>query len=97
MDDFRMPLTAHLEELRRRLMIAFAAWFVAFVACYAFAEKLFDLIAEPVRQALPDGSKLVFIHATEPFFTYLKIAALAGLLVSLPIIFWQIWASQRSQ
>lgn len=91
MDDTRMPLTQHLEELRRRLMIAGGAWLVGFLGCYAFAEKLFDLIAEPVRRALPEGSNLVFIHATEPFFTYLKIAALAGLLLALPVIFWQLW------
>jgi len=92
MNDERMPLSGHLEELRRKLIISGVAWMVAFLACYAFAEKLFTLIADPVRQALPAGTSLVFITATEPFFTYLKIAALAGLLVSLPVIFWQIWS-----
>lgn len=92
MSEDRMPLTSHLEELRRKLIVAGISWLVAFLACYAFAEKLFDLIADPVRQALPEGTSLVFITATEPFFTYLKIGALAGLLVSLPIIFWQIWS-----
>jgi sec-independent protein translocase protein TatC len=92
MNDDRMPLTAHLEELRRKLIISGVAWLVAFLACYTYAEKLFDLIAGPVRQALPKGTALVFITATEPFFTYLKIGALAGLLVALPVIFWQIWS-----
>ncbi len=92
MNDDRMPLTAHLEELRRKLIISGVSWLVAFLACYTYAEKLFDLIAGPVRQALPKGTSLVFITATEPFFTYLKIGALAGLLVALPVIFWQIWS-----
>ena len=92
MIDDRMPLTAHLEELRRKLIISGISWLVAFLACYTYAEKLFDLIAGPVRQALPKGTSLVFITATEPFFTYLKIGALAGLLVSLPVIFWQLWS-----
>jgi len=87
-----MPLTSHLEELRRKLIIAGVSWLVAFLACYTFAEPLFDLIATPVRTALPEGTSLVFITATEPFFTYLKIGALAGLLVSMPVIFWQIWS-----
>lgn len=86
-----MPLMQHLEELRRRLMISAGAWLVGFLACYGFAEQLFSYISEPVRVALPDGSRLVFINATEPFFTYLKVGALAGLLISLPIILWQIW------
>jgi len=91
-DDSRMPLTAHLEELRRKLIISGISWLVAFLGCYTYAEKLFDLIADPVRQALPPGTSLVFLTATEPFFTYLKIGALAGLLVALPVIFWQIWS-----
>ncbi|PLX99910.1 MAG: twin-arginine translocase subunit TatC, partial [Desulfuromonas sp.] len=92
MSDEQLPVTKHLEELRKRLMIAAAAWFIAFLACYGFSEQLFQFISEPVRAALPEGNSLVFIKATEPFFTYLKIGALAGLLISLPIIFWQLWA-----
>ena len=92
MTDSQMPLTTHLEELRRKLIIAGVSWLVAFLACYTYAEQLFNLIADPVRQALPEGTSLVFITATEPFFTYLKIGALAALLVSMPVIFWQIWS-----
>ncbi|MDY0269503.1 twin-arginine translocase subunit TatC [Trichloromonas sp.] len=92
MVDDQLPLTAHLEELRKRLIIAVCAWIIAFLGCYAFAEKLFQYIAEPVQAALPEGSSLVFINATEPFFTYLKIAAIAGVLVALPVILWQLWA-----
>jgi sec-independent protein translocase protein TatC len=86
-----MPLGNHLEELRKRLMIAAGAWLVAFLGCYSIAEQLFERISEPVRQALPEGSSLVFISATEPFFTLLKVAALAGLVVAFPIIIWQVW------
>ena len=92
MSSEQMPLTTHLEELRRKLIISGVSWLVAFLACYAYAEQLFDLIAGPVRLALPEGTSLVFITATEPFFTYLKISALAALLVSMPVIFWQLWS-----
>ena len=92
MSNEQMPLTTHLEELRRKLIISGVSWLVAFLACYTYAEQLFDLIADPVRQALPEGTSLVFITATEPFFTYLKISALAALLVAMPVIFWQIWS-----
>lgn len=86
-----MAITEHLGELRKRLMIAAGSWLVAFLACYSFAEKLFVQIADPVRRALPEGSSLVFINATEPFFTILKVAALAGLVVAFPVIIWQLW------
>ncbi len=92
MADEQAPFTSHLEELRKRLIIIGCSWVVAFLGCYAFAERIFQYISEPVRAVLPEGSSLVFIHATEPFFTYLKVAAIAGLLVALPIILWQIWA-----
>lgn len=86
-----MALSNHLEELRKRLMIASGAWLVAFLGCYSIAERLFEAISQPVREALPEGSSLVFISATEPFFTLLKVAALAGLVVAFPIIIWQLW------
>ena len=92
MSESQLPLTRHLEELRKSLIIAGISWLVAFLACYGFSEHLFQFISGPVRSALPEGSSLVFITATEPFFTYLKIAALAGLLLSLPVILWQLWS-----
>jgi len=92
MAEEQLPLMTHLEELRKRLTIAAASWFVAFLACYGFAEQLFGYISAPVMKALPEGNSLVFINATEPFFTYMKLGALAGFLVALPVIFWQLWA-----
>ena len=86
-----MAISEHLGELRKRLMIAALAWLVAFIGCYSFGEKLFEYISDPVRQSLPEGSSLVFINATEPFFTILKVSALAGLVVAFPIIIWQVW------
>ena len=73
-------------------MIAAGSWLVAFLGCYSVGEKLFEFIAQPVRQALPEGSSLVFINATEPFFTILKVSALAGLVVAFPVIIWQLWS-----
>jgi len=91
-DSEALPLTSHLEELRKRLIIAAGSWLVAFLGCYSQAERLFQFISGPVRNALPEGSSLVFINATEPFFTLLKVAAMAGLVIAFPIIIWQLWA-----
>lgn len=91
MTDTTLPFTGHLEELRKRLIISTGAWIVAFAACYSYAEQMFSWIAQPMREALPANSSMVFITATEPFFTYLKVAALAALFISLPVILWQFW------
>jgi len=86
-----MPFMTHLVELRTRLVRCAIAWAVGFAVCYWKAEVLFQYLAQPVRAALPEGSSLVFLTAIEPFFTFLKVGAIAGLLVALPVIFWQLW------
>jgi len=85
-------LLAHLGELRQRLIKGILAWLLAFGLCYSQARFLFTELSGPLENALPDGSNLVFIHATEPFFTYLKVSALTGLIVALPVLLWQGWA-----
>lgn len=92
MTDHRQAHTIALEHLRKRLIIAGGSWLVAFAVCWGFSEKLFLWVSEPVRAALPEGTNLVFLSATEPFFTYLKLAAVAALLIALPVILWQIWS-----
>ena len=91
MAEATLSLMTRLEDLRRRLIIAAAAWLVAFGLCYSQAEQIFRWVAGPVRTALPQGVKLIFLTATEPFFTYLKVSAIAALIMALPIILWQIW------
>lgn len=91
MSEAQLPFMAHLIELRRRLVIAASSWFVCFLGCYAFAEKLFNYISKPLQDALPPGSQMVFLTPTEPLFTFMKIAALAALLLAMPVILWQIW------
>ncbi|MCK4501766.1 MAG: twin-arginine translocase subunit TatC [Desulfuromonadales bacterium] len=87
-----MAITDHFGELRKRLLIAAGAWLVAFIGCYTVGEKIFEYISIPVRQALPEGSSLVFINATEPFFTILKVSALAAFVAAFPVIVWQLWS-----
>jgi sec-independent protein translocase protein TatC len=88
-----MPLTSHLYELRRRLIISVIAILVGFIVSYAFSEPLFQLLAAPLVEVLPEGTtSLVFIGIIEPFFTYLKVAVVAGIVLASPVILYQIWA-----
>jgi len=94
--DQPMPLTAHLAELRKRLMIITAAVAVGFGVSYGYAEELFNVLLMPLREVLPDDkSSLVFTGLTEPFIVYLKTALLAGVFLAMPIIFLQIWLFVR--
>ncbi len=87
----RMPFMAHLVELRKRLIYSVLAVAVGFGICFPFKEKLLAFIIDPLKAVLPEGTKLVYIALPEAFFTYLKISILAGILLAMPVIFYQIW------
>ena len=86
-----MHLTDHLEELRKRLIIAFVAIAVATVGAYFFSEDLFCLLMAPLLEVMPAESGLIFTSLTETFFTYLKISLLAGFFAASPVVIYQIW------
>jgi sec-independent protein translocase protein TatC len=92
-DDKKLPLTDHLAELRTRLIRSFLAWAVGTVLAWSWKEQIFALLLRPAVDALgPAGAKLQAIAPTEIFFTYLECALLAGFLLALPVILWQVWA-----
>lgn len=90
-EEEKLPFTAHLEELRTRLIKCFAAVIVAFAGCYTVSDRLFDTFVEPLVRALPEGSHLAMIRVQEGFLAHLKIGILAALMVSSPVIFYQAW------
>ena len=81
-----MNLTDHLEELRKRLIVAFIAIVVATVGAYFFSEDLFRLLMAPLLGVMPAESGLIFTSLTETFFTYLKISLLAGFFAASPVV-----------
>jgi sec-independent protein translocase protein TatC len=91
MADEKMPLTAHLEELRKRLIASFIAMGVGFAICYAFKERLFFFLAKPLEERLPEGSTLQYISIPEAFLTYLKLSLFGGFVLAMPVIFYETW------
>jgi sec-independent protein translocase protein TatC len=93
MDDKALPLTDHLSELRGRVFKILIAWAIGTALAWSYGEELFRILLAPAIAALgPDGGKLQAISPAEIFFTYLKVALLAGFVLTVPIFFWQIWA-----
>jgi sec-independent protein translocase protein TatC len=86
-----MTFLEHLEDLRKRLFHSFIALFVGIVPAWFFHKELFNILARPVTQYLPEGTKLTFIKLTAPFMLYIKVSFLASLFLSSPFIFYQIW------
>jgi sec-independent protein translocase protein TatC len=88
-----LPVTAHLRELRKRLIICLIAAAAGFFTAYAFSEKIYSLLASPLLSAMPDGeNSMAFITVTEPFIVYLKVGLAGGVIIASPVILYQIWA-----
>ena len=83
-DDGSMSLIAHLTELRSRIIKCLVAAGLGSVIGYYYIQEIMHYIT------LPAG-KLYYVQPAEAFFTYLKVACVAGFLLALPIIFWQVW------
>lgn len=87
----KMPLTSHLEELRKRLVRILIAVGIAFLGCFAFKEEIFRIVAQPLISVLPPGSHMVYTGLPEAFFTYIKVSLYAGIFVASPVVLYQVW------
>ena len=87
----KVPFTAHLEELRQRLIVCFIAVGIGFVLAYGFKEKLFQILTRPLISVMHAGDNMIFTGLPEAFFTYLKVAFLAGIMLAAPVIIYQFW------
>jgi len=92
MDEKKLPLTGHLQELRKRLILSFIAIGGGFILCYAFADPIFNILASPLIKVMPAGGSLIFTSVAEAFFTYMKVAFIAGVILVSPFVLYQIWA-----
>ena len=96
MADVKMPLTAHLQELRSRLIRALIAVGAGFGVCYAFADPLFVFLARPLlalteAPGREDAVRLIGTGVGEAFFTKLKVAVIGGLFLASPVVLYQLW------
>lgn len=93
--DGRMPLGAHLRELRNRvfkagvgiLLGAIAGWFLYDPVLEALTAPIQVVAAQAGREASPN-----FGSVASPFDLKLRIASFIGFIVSSPIWIYQLWA-----
>lgn len=89
--DVRMPLMAHLEELRTRLIRALLAAVAGGAVAWLVVEHLVAFLLAPLARLRPDASLLIGTGVTEAFFTKLKVALMGGVFLASPVIFYQVW------
>ena len=83
--------TEHLAELRDRLIYSFIAVMIGFIISYCFKEKLFAFLMGPLITAMGPDNKMIFTGLPEAFFSYLKVALLSGIVLAIPILFYEFW------
>jgi len=92
MVDTPMPLTAHLSELRSRLIWCMVALAVGFIVCYGLSDKIVAALQSPVvLVGQPIKVPLQIIAPAEAFVTYIKVGLIAGLFLVLPFVLYQLW------
>jgi sec-independent protein translocase protein TatC len=82
-------LVEHLGELRARLIISLAALAAGFAVAYVFHGHLLDWLNRPLPEKYKQPATFSPI---EPFTTSVWVSLYAGLLLALPVLFWQLWA-----
>ncbi len=86
---------SHLIELRTRLVRASAVVLVVFIVLFAVwpgAAAVYDFLAQPMMNALPQGSKMIATGVITPFMVPMKVTMMLALMISLPWVLYQAWA-----
>ena len=85
---------SHLVELRERLVKSVVAVLIVTFALMAYPgmNNLYTMVAAPMMQVLPAGTSMIATDVTGTFFIPLKVTLMAGFLISLPVVLYQMWA-----
>ena len=88
MSDQPQPLTMHLDELRKRVLICL--FFLAVFSCFCFIvmDQILDFLKRPAGESL---TQLAVFSPTAAIVSFFKIATAGGLILSIPVILCQVW------
>ncbi|MEB5924829.1 Sec-independent protein translocase subunit TatC [Franconibacter daqui] len=86
------PLISHLIELRKRLLNCIIAVLVIFLALVYFANDIYQLVAAPLISQMPLGTTMIATDVASPFFTPIKLTIMVSVILSAPVILYQVWA-----
>ncbi|MGA7988835.1 MAG: twin-arginine translocase subunit TatC [Candidatus Dormiibacterota bacterium] len=97
-DERRMTIVQHLEELRRVLIWVLGAWIVGTAIAFVFNGFFLGILLHPLKTVLHNshsiipGDQAIITSPTEGITVPLKVAAVVGLVIALPIVLWQVWS-----
>ena len=102
----KAPLTEHLGELRNRIVVTLIAVIIVFSISFYYSEFIFSILISPMHNTIrfslenpyisftpnknPDLN-LVFLAPAEALWMHIKIAFISAIIISSPLIFFEIW------
>ncbi len=91
-EEQELTLIDHLIELRDRILKSAVAVVALFLALFAFSNDIYTYVATPLLDALPEGSTMIAIDPTSPFFAPFKLTFYVAFLIAAPYILYQLWS-----
>ncbi len=107
MEELKMPFTSHLVDLRKRIIISLVFVTIGFAAAFNYSEDIFRFLTFPLRynislsitspfvqlieKNVKNNPSLIFLAPAEAFWMHMKVSIITGIVISLPVIFFQIW------
>lgn len=88
-EEYKQPLSEHIKELRLRLLKCLIMVTVAFgILMTFFIDDIMKIISIPIKAK---GIEFIYLGLSEALTAQMKVSFIGALVVSSPIIFWQIW------
>jgi sec-independent protein translocase protein TatC len=85
----QLTLVEHLDELRHRLIVSLAVFGVALALCFWQSSTLLDIASSPLPA---QHQRLLTFGVTEPFTTTITVAAYGAIILSMPVLIYQLYA-----
>ena len=83
---------SHLVELRNRLLRVVLCVLVVFAVAAPFANEIYSYLSGPLLKHMPENSTMIAIDVASPFIIPFKLALVASVFASMPVILYQLWA-----
>ena len=87
-----VSLFDHLLELRNRLLRSVLGVLLVFCCLVYFAQDLYQYVAQPLLETMPQGSQMIATDVASPFFAPFKLTLVLSLFIAMPFVLYQVWS-----
>jgi sec-independent protein translocase protein TatC len=92
-EDEKLDLVEHLEELRARIIRSIIYVCIGFAAGWMLYTPIYQVLMAPLQGPIREvGGQIVFRGITEGFLTRFTVSGVAGIIIALPGVLYELWA-----